>query len=256
MTIATAHDMIKLASKMAGVLAVGQTPVDEDANDILDVLNLLLSSWSQDRWMVYRLKDIACRSTASQSYSIGPNGDFNTSRPDILQSAYARLLNGNSQSTGSVDFPLFQINTYEEYGNISLKYLESFPVTYFYDPTLTLGTLHFYPIPNENFELHIIIKDVLPQFERLNDVINLPPEYYSALLYNLALRIQMLFGVPLTSGLALEAKRSMNIITVANTRVPMLKMPFGLIRRNSAWNPNSVGGVQEGVFTLDEDLLG
>lgn len=89
---ATAGDLCKLALKLAGVLAAGQEMAAEDSNDALTVLNSFLASWTQNRWLIYHLKDVACASTGAKNYTVGPGGDFDTARPDSLETAYVRLL--------------------------------------------------------------------------------------------------------------------------------------------------------------------
>lgn len=158
-------------------------------------------------------------------------------------------------NSGPIDFPLVDIDTYEEYAAISVKSLSSFPAGYFYDPTLNLGTLYFWPIPNQNFELHIIVKEVLPQFQSLTDVITLPPEYLEALLYSLAGRLQLFYQLPVNPGIVALARAAINTLEIANHRVPNLQMPRGLMGTGGQPMVN-VGGITEGIFTLDEDVLG
>lgn len=255
--MSTALDLITLAQKTAGILAEGQDASAESFNDSLKILNAMLASWSQSRWLIYHLIDVKTQSTGATSYTIGPAGDFNAPRPDNIESAYVRqLVQGTIPNSGPIDFPLVAINTYEEYGDLTLKSLTSFPAAYFYDPTLTLGTLYVWPIPSDQFEIHMIIKDVLPQFAKLTDVINLPPEYYNALMWNLAARIQLMWQLPVNPGIVKLAESALNTISNANNRVPMLMMPNGLSNRRSGWNINSTGGVYEGVGTYDETVWG
>lgn len=262
-TSATANDIIRLALKMAGVLVAGQTPTAEDVNDSLTLLNSMIATWSQNRWLVYHLVDIACQSTGKTSYSVGPGADFNVTRPDRLQYAYARLENAETSGTpvvgslSEIDYPLGIMQTHEEYAALTLKQLTSFPTVCFYDATFPQGTLYVWPIPSTHFELHILLKETLPQFTNLNQQFNLPPEYYEALLYNLAGRLQVLYRQPVDKAIVALADAAMNTIRVANHRVPLLRMPYGLSRvGGGAWPAHGLGGVIEGTFTLDQDSLG
>lgn len=362
MTATTAFDLIKLALKVAGPLAVGQTPSAEDANDALALLNSMLASWQQKRLLVYHMLDVGTPATGARFYTIGPGGDFDAVRPDRIDGAYARQngsltkatleslegtnfnivgltifasplpglpapdnstlnsfslapsrfamvngvidlhmqdiaqmiyhghfvyaqnlsglwfrwsaptrwdsvanpalvpLNTNSiitalPNTTPIDFPLDVIETYEEYISLSLKNLQSFPTSVFYDSAAGLGNLFFWPIPNNRFELHVLIKDTLQQFPSLNTPITLPPEYFEALLYNLAGRLQMLYQLPVNQGVIALARGALNTIRTANNRTPLLLMPAGLAL-NRGWAAHGAQGVIEGVFRLDEDVLG
>jgi hypothetical protein len=261
---ATALDIIKLSLKMAGVLAVSQTPSAEDANDALMLLNGMIASWQQNRWMIYHLVDISHQSSNQQYYTVGIGADFNVTRPDRLQDAYARLPqrigNPNQYIVGNgsnpVDYPLSIMETYEEYAGIALKSLQSFPVVAFYDAALPYGKLYVWPIPNESFEVHLVIKETLQEFPTLTTQFALPPEYFEALLYNLTARIQMMYQLPVTPGVVALAKVAMNNISVANHRVGSLMMPSGLSRVGGGWPMHGVGGIYEGTFTLDESVVG
>ncbi len=87
----TPLDIITLALRRSRVLGVGQTVSDDDADVALRELNLMLSQWARQRYMVYRTVDLAKIATGAQTYTVGPGGDFDIEiRPDILESAFLR----------------------------------------------------------------------------------------------------------------------------------------------------------------------
>lgn len=250
----TALDIINISAKQAGVLAIGQTLTGDDSADILMLLNSMLAQWNQKRWLVYHLVDIACPSTGAQSYTVGPGAQFVVTRPARLEAAYARLTGEPAGSAGYLDYPLQLIQTREEYSMLSFKQLSTFPSFVFYDASFPTGTLYFWPVPSNMFELHIVLKETLPQFSGLTTALNLPPEYLDALIYSLSVRIQMLYNLPVNPALSAMAAASLNTVKVANSRVPELLMPAGLAREGG-WSGHDMGGVVEGATTLDSDTL-
>ena len=80
--------LITLILRDAGVNGVGQTPRDEDLNDVLDTLNMMMDEWATRRWLVYHLVDVSVAVTGAQSYTVGAGGDINTTRPDQVQAAF------------------------------------------------------------------------------------------------------------------------------------------------------------------------
>jgi len=52
MALKTAGDLIAFALRAGGIVGVGQTPAAEDSNDGLTMLNMLLSEWQVNRWLV------------------------------------------------------------------------------------------------------------------------------------------------------------------------------------------------------------
>lgn len=220
----TPQDLINAALQDAGIVGQGQTPSSEVNNSAFNRLNMMISQWSVKRWLVYQLVTTDLLSTGAVSYTIGTGGDFNTSRPDKLESAYFRLL--TQSSTNEVDYPLDIIAAREDYNKISLKNLVSFPSSVYYQPEYPLGRLFFNPIPAASlYRLFVTSKLVLSRFTSLTETINLPPVYEAALHYNLVVRLAASYRKPVNEVAVALAKDALNTIRMANPGVPDLDMP-------------------------------
>lgn len=62
----------------------------------------------------------------------------------------------------------------------------------------------------------------------LDAVMNMPPEYYEAIHYNLARRIMEMYNYPVSPSKAALARSSLNTIRVANAQIPTMSMPASL----------------------------
>ena len=237
----TPSDICLSALKKAAIIGAGQTASAEDFNDAFTDLNMMLAQWARKRYMIYHLVDVAFVSTGALSYTVGPGGNFNVNpRPDELESAFVRqLVNG---SPNNIDTPLTIIEARETYNQISLKTLGSFPYTVFYDSDFPTGTLYPWPVPQASiYEIHITLKAQLTQFTSLGQTIVLPLEYMPALIWSLAGRLQASYGMDVSPYIVGLAKDAMNVIRNANTQIPLLNIPSGLIRptRYNIWNDTS-----------------
>lgn len=225
----TVGDLIKLALKDSGVVGIGQSPSAEDSNDAFTRLNYMVAQWNRKRWFIYNLITMSLTSTGAKSYSLGPTGDFNVfTRPDKIDSAYFTQLN-----TGNlpVDYPLRIIDAQEDYNNITLKTLTTFPEYLFYNTGWPLGSIYTWPIIQSGlYELNISFKDQIQQFTGLSQVINLPPEYAGALHYNLCTRLRPAYQMPPDPSIVGLAKDSLNVLRNANAQIPLLNMPKELMR--------------------------
>jgi len=234
--IETPADLITLALKKAGVLGLGQTPNAEDTNDSFDELNMMLAQWNRKRWLVYHLIDVAKLSTGAMTYTVGPGMDFDTPRPDKIQSAYIVQQN---VGVNPPSFPLEIIESREDYSRITLKNLTAFPNYLFYDSAYPIGVLYPWPIIQQSlYELHIVVKSQLSQFDYLSDQIVLPPEYKAAIVWNLAARLRPNYQMPMDPTVVGLAKDALNTIRSANTQISTLRMPAGLTS-GSQYNPFS-----------------
>ena len=258
----TASDLASAALRDCGAWGVGQTPLAEDISDAKARMQWMIQQWERKRWFVYHLvtysavavQDPEGQLQGKQVYTIGPGGDFNTdlrlnnfsseysqefhpaypmsTRPNKIESAYLRQL--VLSQPNQIDYPLLPIFSMEDYNKIALKGLSSFPGYFFYDSSWDLGQLYFWPVPQANiYSMHVSVKEQLPpNFTEAASQIELPYEYYNAIVLNLAIRLRPKYGIVSMPGdtLALQAKDSLNVLKKANFQISRLHMPGDLVR--------------------------
>lgn len=171
--MATARDFITLAMKEAGVLGVGQSLLPEDVNDGFIILNRMFAQWQKKRWIVPSLYEIAALGNSQKSNLIGPGQYYNAPRPDKIQTAYFKQIttggafsnsfsnsfnNNSSDGSSQVSFPLIPIWSWEDYANVQLKELNSWPQYFFYDAAYPYGNVYIWPIPTSRYEIHLVCK--------------------------------------------------------------------------------------------------
>lgn len=260
----TVSDLINMALRQIGIGAIGTTASPADLSDGVRHLNMMLGQWQRKRRLVPNLIDRAFMSSGKSVYLIGPGGDLDIPvRPDKIEGAYARLLNGAPQSVAGdfndpdfdedfsvaqdglnsgaqpIDYPLTIIQAYEDYAGLSLKALRAWPSYCHYNPTFPLGELRPWPVPQtEQWELHVLFKEPLPSSLGPDDPINLPPEYWDAIMWTLAARMAPSYGQEASPTVVANAKSALGTIRSSNTQVPTLGMPAILTPAgNSFWWP-------------------
>lgn len=232
--MATAGDLILKAMRRSGVLGVGQSLQAQDTSDALADLNQMLAQWAHRRWLVYHLVDTAFQCTGATSYTVGPGQNFNIARPDRIEAAFLR----QTAPAGPlpVDFPLFIIESYEEYSRITVKSLNASPSnSIFYDSGFPTGRVYPYPIPNTQFQLHLLTKAVLPEFGGLSEEIILPDFYADAIDWNLRARFRSAYRLPIDPYIIGQAKAALGTIRRANLQLTRLVMP-STVGRDSRYN--------------------
>lgn len=232
----TVRDICTQALKDCGAFGVGQTPLAEDITDAWFRLQSMLELWNRKRWLVYHLKTIMCTSTGAITYSVGPGQQFDTgvgsTRPDKIESAFLRQL--TQSQPNQIDYPLELLQSMEDYNQIALKQLVSFPGKVFYDPTWPSGTLYVWPVMQPDiYATGITVKESLPAaFANLNSLIGLPYEYIGTIVSNLAVELKPKYGMPISPGdpLVFLAKTRLNTLRGANTAIARLQVPADLNR--------------------------
>ena len=234
----TTGDLITFVLRAAGVNGVGQTPLAEESNTVLDLLRMLLGQWQRKRWLVWNEQEVSKVSTGAQWYTIGPAQDFDTARPDRIHAAWFRF--EPFDGPNAVDISLGIIEAREDWARITLKDMHSIPSAVFYDSSFPIGRVTFVPVPPaSHYELHLVLKASLPTYTTLTDPLNLPDEYIEALMWSLCVRTQMAYGLPASPDHAAAMKVAMNTIKLANTQIQQLGMPAALSGRRggdvSSW---------------------
>ena len=231
---------INQALKKIGVLGIGQTAAAEDFNDAFDELQNMLFQWQQQRWLVFGLIDVTFVGEGNQSFTIGTGGDVNVLRPDNIESAYFVQQNQGGQP---VSYPLEILMSREDYNNIVLKSLSTWPQYLFFDSAYPLANVFISPIPPAGqFTIHMTIKTPLPDPSNQTGEMSTPPEYNQAIIFNLATLLATNYGLTVSPDVRLVADRSLNVIRNANAQIPRLEMPTGIadgVTGGGRYNPFS-----------------
>lgn len=248
------QDLISLALRTSGILGVGQTALPQDLTDAQHLLQLILQQWRQKRWLVYRLNFAMVPMLPGKAvYTVGPvsagtpdivtDGGF---RPANIQSCYLRQATGSGPNSYPIDFPMQILQTRQQYDNISLKNMYSWPALIYYDPVVPLGNLYVWPIPLQTlFSLYVAWQQAIDfaaegaQTLELESV--LPAETQLALMYQLALLTAVNYKLPQDQGLEAMARGALNTMRMTNFAMQPLRMPTSLIG-SGARMKNPLGG--------------
>lgn len=225
----TARQIIKRALLQVGALVKNEDPSADEANDALDTLNGLISSWNNDSLNTYTRTLEGFALTSASSYTIGTGGNFNTTRPLTIVDAFLR--------NGTVDYPIGIIDD-ETFDSITFKGLTGIPQFINYTNSYPLGTIRIYPIGSSAYTLYLSSEKPVVSTLTLDTVLSLPDGWERALIYNLALELAPEYNQRLDPYIIKIAADSLGAIKskVASVR-GMDAFPQGLAIRNifSGW---------------------
>ena len=183
-------DIVQMALKDIGALAPGEQGESAALNDAFTTLNDMLDQWSNDPMMSYYTSEIVQNiGGLGTTFTIGSGGAgstwINASRPVNIVSAFVRVSN--------LDYPVAILDV-EEYELIGLKQLNGpWPRALYYQPTMPLGTINFWPNPSSG-EIHLFCNTVFAPFATLSDTIQMPQGYRMAMRWNLAKLLMPSYG--------------------------------------------------------------
>lgn len=187
-------------------------------------LNDMIDSWTTERLFIWATKEnVSTLGVGTQTLTIGPGGQINT--PGVQRPM--KLSDRSFVRWNNLDYPLALVNQ-EQYSSLQLKTQTStLPSVAYYEPSLPLGVIHFWPLSTVGLELHLQLEVQLSQFADLMTDYALPQGYNRAIIYSLAEELGPQYRTPDPKIGSIAAKARSNIKRM-NKIAPILGMPPGL----------------------------
>lgn len=176
--------------------------------------------------------------TAQTAASTTITGSYQ--RPLRISSAFTRV--------AGLDYPCAVMNV-QDYELIGLKTLPGpWPQGFYYQPSVELGNISFWPVPNAACEAHLFVDTSFVRYTSLSDIVRLPPGYNVALRWGLAELLMPEFGTAShdTAELVLRyAAQSKGFLKRTNMQ-PQPKVQFDAMLANN--NRTDAGWILSGGF--------
>ena len=223
----TGFDLVKAAMRLIQVSSSDTDITAAELKDGIESLNRMIDQWGVEELMLYQVTRETFPLTNGQNpFTIGYGGDWNTARPTKIVDAYLTIQAGSLP----VDYPM-QIIGYDDYNAIRLKTLTTnFPSYLYYEPSFPIGTVYIYPLCAASNET-ITITSWKPLC-LINDptcYLELPPGYWEAIVFNLAIRIAEEYQFDIRPTTVALAQNALRIIKRMNQRTPSLQTDTALM---------------------------
>jgi hypothetical protein len=223
----TALDILKRAMRLAGVYSIGEEPSADETASGLMALNGLIGTWANESLMIYaHTRDSIPLVAGTSLYTLGETGTVVTTRPiEALDMSYVLYQNI------SYYCPLMTI---EQYNSIQFKaQTQQFPGALWYEDTYPNGSLTVYPTPSDASTLVFASKKQLSGFSSFTDAVALPPGYFDALCFNMAVFWCPEFdGVSIPTSVERQAVNTKRLIKRTNTKPLTMRLPAAVLPEN------------------------
>lgn len=203
----TARDLIGDALRKIGVCAMDEPMTADMAAAGLRALNRMLKSWQNKGYCTWAKSSQSVTLTTASSFTLNP------ARPlEILSCRFKR---------SGVEMPMLPF-TRDEYDSLPLKTAHGTPTTYHYDRQREDARLYVWPVmsPVNGETLEITYTREMDD-QGLDDPVDVPGEWYDAVVYGLAARLADDYSV--TAG---------NVVARAEAE---LRDAFAFDREGSVW---------------------
>jgi hypothetical protein len=229
---ASVAEIITGSLRLLGVLAEGESPSTETANDALFAFQQMTDSWNTERLAVFATQDqVFSWPSGQRSRTLGPTGDFVGNRPVLIDDAtYFRDPQTN------VSYGIKIINQ-QQYDGIAVKTVTStYPQVMWVNMTYPNIEMYVYPVPLRLLEWHIISVEELTKPANLGTTLAFPPGYLRAFRYNLACELAPEFGVEPSAQvqrIAMYSKRNLKRI---NNPDDVMALPYSIVGNRQRYN--------------------
>lgn len=221
--MATVADIVKRSMILIGVLESGETPTADEAATGLNHLNDILAELSQDNLLIYGNTLESFTLTGNKNtYTFGTGGDFNSARPERINSMFIR--------SGNTDYPLSRISR-DAYLALSAKSSTSdIPEVFAFEADYATANVYLYPTPVSAATLWVDSEKLIATYTATTDTVALPEPYLLLLRLMLADSLAGEYGVQIPATQYERLVRLRKIIK-RNNQQPM-RVDLGLSQRS------------------------
>ncbi len=225
----TVIDLINDALQDAGILSSNESANPTDAQKAFRLLNRMLDADSTEDLMIYNNTfEVFNLVSGQQVYTMGLDGDWDTTRPTDITAIYMRDTNGN-------DLPV-NLLSYEQYADILSKPVAAtIALSAWCNSGATTWNVTFWPVPTQTSYRAVVWSwKLLTQFTSVSDDVILPPGYEDYIESNLAAKCCVAFNRPMPDDLLNWASAAKAKLKRFNIDVPLLGMPSDLVSGSSS----------------------
>jgi hypothetical protein len=227
----TVAQMITRSLRLIEALGAGETPTTDEYADALYVYNSMIDSWNNERLMLYYTEELTeTLVNGDQTYTVGPAGDINATRPLAITGAFV--------VDNDIRYPVEIINKDAWDSIFDVTTTSSYPNFLFYDPQYPLGVINLFPVPSTTCTLHVDAKKQLTSFASTGTSLALPPGYQAMIEYNGAIWLAPEWGKAVKPEVAEIAAKTMKVVKATNLPDLTMRIP-----------PITHGGTRSNIFS-------
>ena len=212
-------DIVSAAMTEIGALAAGELPSNDDLTWIFQKLQRLIDRYNARKPMVYNVNFSTFTMVANKSpQTIGPGADFDVIQRPMEIISIGLILPG----TPGVEIPLNPRDQAWWAAQTIKDLTSSLPTDFYYSPDWPNGSIYFWPVSTSSYTVRVQSRLVLAQIPNANSDFTMPPAYWDAIVYPLAISICPSFSRSASPELIALSREAVKAIQVNNISSPRL----------------------------------
>jgi hypothetical protein len=177
----TAEELVKEARGALGIQAHEEPLQAHELQQGLRTLNAMVKAWQAVGTMTWTLTEGSFALVQGDvDYVFGSGGTVTTVPFEVTDARITR---------GGTDLPMWPLSR-EDYFSIPLKTTQGYPTQFYYDRQRESGTFYVWPAPDATGgTIKFTYRRSIFDFDTSSDTMDLPQEWYEAVVWNLADRL-------------------------------------------------------------------
>ena len=230
------YDIVFLALREIGVVALGDTIDAAVSQEALLELNIIRGEWSLDTKNYGIFDEVYANTTNKPFITLGSTtlttGDI-AKRPYSIDQVSVISTTGVPEQGVSY---MLQLGNYDQYRQLTLQNIFAIPTTAYIDTSFPLQRIYFYPGLVPGWSVRVVGTSYMTEYENIADPYMDPPEYFGSLYSALALRLAGKYGVDLAPGVYARLKSALNHIEAKLFVNHMQPLHNGLVGNGHSFN--------------------
>lgn len=185
----TARTCVLQALQLITVYGANQTPSADDASTGLFHLQWMLKDWQADGCNLWR--------TEEETFAFAANERTIVMDPRVMDVQELRVLIPQDVTPPSNQTYFRPLARWElgEYKSLPNPYVSGTPTIFYFDRKRSTTELTIWPVPTESTTLYGTVARVIEDVTDLDQNLDVPQEWCSTIVYNLASRLLNPFGI-------------------------------------------------------------
>lgn len=202
-----AEQIVEEARSLLGIHADEEPMAAHELTKGLRAANMMLKEWQAEGVMISTYTEGTLTLVEGQeSYTFQSGGDFTTVPFEIVQMRITR---------NSTDLEMIEMSR-DDYFALPIKTNKGYPTQWYYDRQRDTGKLYVWPSPDSTAgTLKFTYRRIINDLDANADDLDLPQEWYQAVVYGLAKKLMPRYGktgTPDGQFVAAEAGRSYAVV--------------------------------------------
>jgi hypothetical protein len=226
---ASMSDLLYHAMRLAGViLGPDRGPSPGQYNDALRAARRMLGRWNTDGLLIEcgRIESFALVAD-QKAYTMGPGGEFDTTRPQRIERANLILADGSRK-------PLEVIEV-DRWADIRLQDETSEPLKLFSDRAPGLVNIYVWPQDSGVNQLELFTWKLFDRIESKDDEVTWADGYEEAFVTNLGIRLAIMWRLPVHGDLRELARTALSDVASLNAPAPTMLCDPSIVLAGQVW---------------------